>query len=126
MSDRARGAGSDFFETVPSGADLYFLSNVLHDWDDEDCLRILRTVRRAMDAESRLVVVERVLDVPARSATESRDLAFVDLHMLVMFGARERTMAEYDALLQGAGFRPGELIGPGMSWNLIESGPAAH
>ena len=126
LSDRAHGAGSDFFESVPSGADLYFLSNVLHDWDDEDCLRILRTIRRAMDAESRLVVVERVLDVPARSATESRDLAFVDLHMLVMFGARERTMAEYDALLQDAGFRPGELIGPGMSWNLIESAPAAH
>jgi len=124
LSERAHGIGADFFESVPSGADVYFLSNVLHDWDDADCLRILRTVRDAMDAESRLVVVERLLDVPGRSAAEARDLAFVDLHMLVMFGARERTMAEYDALLAAAGFTPGALIGPGMSWNLIETRPA--
>ena len=124
LSERAHGVGSDFFEAVPSGADVYFLSNVLHDWDDDDCRRILRTIRSAMDAESRLVVVERLLAVPGRSATDARDLAFVDLHMLVMFGARERTMAEYDALLEDAGFRPGELIGPGMSWNLIETRPA--
>jgi hypothetical protein len=121
LSDRAHGVGSDFFASVPSGADVYFLSNVLHDWDDDDCLRILRTLRSAMDAESRLVVVERLLGVPGRSATDARDLAFVDLHMLVMFGARERTMAEYDSLLVAAGFRPGVLIGPGMSWNLIET-----
>ena len=124
LSDRAHGVGSDFFDAVPSGADVYFLSNVLHDWDDDDCRRILRTIRSAMDAESRLVVVERLLAVPGRSATDARDLAFVDLHMLVMFGARERTKAEYDALLEDAGFRPGELIGPGMSWNLIETRPA--
>jgi hypothetical protein len=124
LSDRAHGVGTDFFESVPSGADAYFLSNVLHDWDDDDCLRILRTVRSAMDAQSRLVLVERLLGVPGRSATEARDLAFVDLHMLVMFGARERTKAEYDALLVEAGFGPGELIGPGLSWNLIETRPA--
>ena len=124
LSDRAHGVGGDFFQSVPSGADVYFLANVLHDWDDGDCLRILRTVRSAMDAESRLVLVERLLGVPGRTATESRDLAFVDLHMLVMFGARERTMAEYDALLAEAGFAPAELIGPGMSWNLVGTRPA--
>jgi DNA-binding transcriptional ArsR family regulator len=124
LSDRAHGVGTDFFESVPSGADVYFLSNVLHDWDDDDCLRILRTVRAAMDADSRLVLVERLLGVPGRSAAEVRDLTFVDLHMLVMFGARERTKAEYDALLVEAGFRRGELIVPELSWNLIETQPA--
>ena len=107
LSDRAHGVGCDFFDSVPSGADVYFLSNVLHDWDDESCARILRTVRSAMDAGSRLVVVERLLGVPGRSPAEARDLAFLDLHMLVMFGARERTMAEYDVLLADAGFGPG-------------------
>ncbi len=125
LSERAHGVASDFFASVPSGADVYFIANVLHDWDDDDCLRILRTVRRAMDAESRLVVVERLLDVPGRPPTEARDLAFVDLHMLVMFGARERTMAEYDALLVESGFEPGHLIGPGRSWNLVQTRPAA-
>jgi hypothetical protein len=76
-----------------------------------------------MDDHARLVVVERLLDVPGRSATESRDLAFVDLHMLVMFGARERTEAEYAALLADAGFGAAPMIGPQMSWNLIEARP---
>ena len=124
LSDRAHAVGTDFFESVPSGAEVYFLSNVLHDWDDDDCLRILRTVRSAMDTGSRLVIVERLLGVPGRSATEARDLAFLDLHMLVMFGARERTKSEYDALLADAGFRTGELIGPELSWNLVETQPA--
>ena len=126
LSDRAHGIGSDFFDSVPSGADVYFLSNVLHDWDDESCRRILRTVRSAMDAGSRVVVVERLLGIPGRPPDEARDLAFVDLHMLVMFGARERTKEEYDVLLAEAGFGPGELIGAGMSWNLIVAHPAPH
>ena len=98
------GVGCDFFESVPEGADVYFLSNVLHDWDDEDCRRILRTIRKGMSEGSRLVVVERVLGAPGRSAAQVRDLALVDLHMLVAFGARERTEAEYDELLVAAGF----------------------
>src|SRR4051794_10390212 len=126
LGDRAHGVGCDFFESVPSGADVYFLSNVLHDWDTDSCRRILRTVRSAMDAQSRLVVVERLLDVPGRSPTDTRDLAFVDLHMLVMFGARERTKEEYDVLFAAAGFGPGDLIGPEMSWNLVVTSPASH
>jgi hypothetical protein len=126
LSDRAHGVGSDFFDSVPSGADVYFLSNVLHDWDDESCRKILRTLRSSMDAGSRVVVVERLLGIPGRPPTEARDLAFVDLHMLVMFGACERTKEEYDVLLAEAGFGPGELIGPEMSWNLIVAHPAPH
>jgi len=126
LSDRAHGVGCDFFDAVPSGADVYFLSNVLHDWDDEDCRRILHTVRGAMDVDARLVVVEKLLGAPGRSPVEARDLAFVDLHMLVMFGARERTREEYDALLTATGFGPSELIGPGTrSWNLLQTRPAA-
>ena len=124
LADRAHGVGCDFFSGVPSGADVYLLSNVLHDWDDADCVRILRTVRAAMDDESRLVVVEKLLGVPGRSAGEERDLAFVDLHMLVMFGARERTLEEYDALLTEAGFRPGHVPATGTSWSVVVTGPA--
>jgi hypothetical protein len=124
LSERAHGLGCDFFESVPSGGDLYFLSNVLHDWDDDHCVTILRTVRRAMDDRSRLVVVERLLDAPGRSAAEVRDLAFLDLHMLVMFGARERTKAEYDALLSAAGFTPSRLASAQMAWNVLEARPA--
>jgi hypothetical protein len=120
LGDRAHGVAADFFASVPAGADLYLVSNVLHDWDDADCVAILRTVRAAMAPGARLLVVERVLDVEGRPFAATRDLHFVDLHMLVMFGARERTFAEYDALLTAAGFAPAALTGRGPDWNVIE------
>ena len=123
LGARAHGLGCDFFESVPEGADVYFLSNVLHDWDDEDCRRILRTIRQRM---SRELATGRRRAGARRPRTarphEVRDLAFVDLHMLVMFGARERTEEEYDELLAAAGFDRRELIDTGMSWNLIAAG----
>ena len=97
----------------------YLLSNVLHDWDDAEALSILRTVHDAMGPESRLLVVENVLDAPGRSVAEQRDVHLVDLHMLVMFGARERTRAEYDALLVAAGFEPAVLSPSPNTWNVL-------
>ena len=123
LGARAHGVGCDFFESVPEAADVYFLSNVLHDWDDEDCRRILRTIRKAMSEGSKLVVVERVLGAPGRSAGQVRDLALVDLHMLVAFGARERTEAEYAELLVASGFTGSELADTGTDWNVLEARP---
>jgi hypothetical protein len=120
LGERAHGVPADFFESVPAGGDLYLLSNVLHDWDDGECVAILRTVRAAMPAGSRLVIVEKLLDAP-RSFEDTRDLHFVDLHMLVMFGARERTKEEYDTLLTEAGFPAGSVPGTATSWNVLET-----
>lgn len=124
LGERAHGVGCDFFVSVPEGSDVYVLSNVLHDWDDHECGRILRTVRSAMRADSRLLLVEKLLDAPSRSEAETRDLALVDLHMLVMFGARERTLAEYDAVLLEAGFTSGVVPQDRMTWDVVEYRPA--
>jgi hypothetical protein len=91
----------DFFEAVPAGADAYLLSRVLHDWDDEDALRILRVVRDAMSAEARLLVVDAIL--PERAVDQPFAIR-MDLHMLLLLGARERTEAEFRDLLARAGF----------------------
>src|SRR5262249_27576084 len=115
--------GCDFFESVPGGGDVYTIANVLHDWDDDEALAILRTVRAAMPDHARLLVVEHVLDAPGRSFDALRDLHLVDLHMLVMFGARERTRAEYDALLTDAGFTTSRLAAPVSEWNVLEATP---
>jgi hypothetical protein len=120
LGERAHGVAADFFESVPAGGDLYLLSNVLHDWDDAECVAILTTVRAAMSEGARLLVVEKLLDAP-RSFEDSRDLHFLDLHMLVMFGARERTKEEYDTLLIEAGFPAGSVRGSATSWNVIET-----
>ncbi len=123
LADRARGEPADFFVAVPPGGDVYVLSNVLHDWDDPEATLVLRTVRTAMAPESRLLIVENVLDAPGRTVSQQRDVHLVDLHMLVMFGARERTKAEYDALLVPAGFQPAALMPSPNTWNVLETRP---
>lgn len=123
LADRARGVGCDFFTSLPGGADVYTMAHVLHDWTDEQCIQILRTVRAAMSPEARLLVLERALGAPGRPPAQERELHLLDLHMLVLFGARERTQAEYDVLLDAAGFTPSRLAGSG-DWNVLEARPA--
>jgi hypothetical protein len=123
LGARGHGVGCDFFASVPSGGDVYTIAHVLHDWTDAECVRILRTVRSAMPDDGRLLVVERVLGAPGRTPDQERDLHLLDLHMLVLFGARERTQAEYDVLLTAAGFSPSRLGGTG-DWNVLEARPA--
>ena len=101
LGERASCVVGDFFESVPAGADAYLLSRVLHDWDDEDALRILRVCREAMSADARLLVVDAIL--PERAVDQPFAIR-MDLHMLLMLGARERTEAEFRALLARAGF----------------------
>lgn len=93
--------GGDFFVEVPPGADCYVLSRVVHDWDDDDAVAILRTCRRAMPDSAILLLVEALL--PER-AVDSPAAIRMDLHMLAHVPGRERTAAEYAALLDAAGF----------------------
>ena len=69
------------------------------------------------------LTAEVFLDSPDRRFEEPRDLHLVDLHMLVMFGAQERTSAEYDALLLAGGFGPGALATTRHGWDVIEAQP---
>jgi hypothetical protein len=122
FGDRAHGQPSNFFVSVPSGGDVYILSNVLHDWDDADAISILQTTRRGMPAGAQLLVVENVLDAPDRTPEQQRDVHLVDLHMLLLFGARERAKAEYDTLFLAAGFAPAVLAPSPNTWNVLVTG----
>ncbi len=97
LSSRVGCVVGDFFVDVPSDADTYLLSRVLHDWDDPDATRILRTCRNRMQPGSRLLIVEAVL--PER-AVDNPAVTLMDLHMLLLLGARERTLREYSDLLR--------------------------
>jgi hypothetical protein len=97
--DRLRVVGGSFFDGVPSGGDAYLLRAILHDWPDEDCVRILEACRAAMGDSTRLLIIERDL------ADGLQEAALSDLNMLVGPGGRERTRAEYAALLARAGLR---------------------
>jgi len=122
LADRCDTAAADFFKSVPEGGDAYVLSSILHDWGDEDCLRILRVVHDAMAPGARLWILEKVLDPdPPRPAREQAELHLVDLHMLVLFAGRERTSDQYAVLLAAAGFDSPVVHVPEAPWTIIES-----
>jgi SAM-dependent methyltransferase len=100
LAGRAECVAGDFFAAVPAGADAYLLSRVIHDWPDDDAIRILRSCRAAMAPGARLLLVEAVLPERAADAPEAIRM---DLHMLILFGGRERTEREYARLLGAAG-----------------------
>lgn len=100
LGDRCSFAAGSFFEEVPAGADVYVLSKILHDWDDEPAGTVLRAVRSAMTPTSRLVLLESVI----APGDEPDPAKILDLHMLVALGGRERAEDEWRNLLSGNGF----------------------
>ena len=109
----------NFFDCVPTGADAYFLCGVLHDWDDDQAIKILKNCRQAMPKTSKLLLLEMV--VPSTDAADFSKL--LDLNMLVMNGGRERTSAEFSALLGRVGYRMTRIIPTAAPQSLIEAVP---
>jgi O-methyltransferase domain len=101
LLDRAELVAGSFFDDVPGGGDVYVLARVLHNWADEHAVAILHRVRQAMPDRARLIVLERFRSEGGGSVTT----AMVDLLMLGLMDGRQRTEAEYVALLDQAGFK---------------------
>jgi hypothetical protein len=128
LTDRCSTAVGDFFEAVPRGGDLYILSRILHDWSDEDAVRILRTCHASMGAGSSLLILEYLLDERSTGAP-ARAAAVMDLYMLSLFGAtggHERTAAEFGSLLERAGFVTTRQVSLRSGVAAIEAAPAAE
>jgi len=104
---RCRMVGGDIFDNVPEGADAHVLKSILHDWDNERVMVILKNCCAALAEGGTLLIIERIL--PERAA-EDPETVIMDLQMLVMTGGRERKVDEYRALLSAAGFRLNQII----------------
>lgn len=100
VAERCRLVEGSFFEEVPGGGDAYLLKFILHDWLDEECARILERCRAAMKPGSSLLVLERIL--PERATPENLGSFMADMEMMVAVGGRERTLSEFERLLNGA------------------------
>jgi hypothetical protein len=126
LAHRASVVAGSFFETVPQDHALYVLKNVLHDWEDADCVRILRQVRAAMGASSRLLIVERVLPVKVADSPADRQFELMDLNMMVTAGGRERTLGEYIDLLSRCGFEAAaaQPLGGANRFSVLEASPS--
>jgi hypothetical protein len=110
---RARGVASrvelspgSFFDEVPRGAQAYVLKNILHDWDDERCVRILRVCRAAMEPGARVLVCDAIVEVD----TDEALAALADLQMMmVCCEGRERGRADFGRLFRESGFELGRV-----------------
>jgi hypothetical protein len=121
LAGRCDFVGGDFFTRVPAGADAYLLKWIIHDWDDSHSIAILRTCRRAMAPDSRLLIIERL--IPPRNEL-ALDAVFGDVAMLVHTGGRERTEAEYRALLEAADLRLVQTVATDTPYSVLEAVPA--
>jgi hypothetical protein len=119
VNDRCKVVAGSFFDSVPDGADAYLMRAVIHDWDDASALAILTTCRRAMKADAKLLLVERLVEAP----NDGLITKFSDLNMLVSPGGQERTYDEYTALCRKAGFATRRAVPAGPQFQIIEADP---
>ena len=123
FTDRLELRAGDFFEEIPRGGDVYVLSRILHDWSDEEAEQILRTCRRSVSSTSRLLLLEQVAqEATSLDQSSKLELAMKDLNMLVLVGGKERTVADYQRLLEAAGFRL-EHVHTGEACDVLEARP---
>jgi SAM-dependent methyltransferase len=116
VADRAEFVAGDFFESVPAGGDAYLMKLIIHDWDEERAVKILKNCHSAMADGGRLLLIESV--VPA--GNEPSFSKGMDLQMLIMTGGRERTEAEYRELLAAGGFILTRVIPTESPMSIIE------
>lgn len=120
-TSRCRIAAGDFFEGVPEGGDAYILKYIVHDWNDERAVTILRNCRNAMTANGRVLLVETVVPPPG----EPHLATLQDVEMLVVLGSRERTEGEYAALLDEAGLRLRRVVPTAGHLSIVEARPSS-
>ena len=119
VADRCETVPGDFFQAVPAGGDAYVMKWIIHDWEDEKAIKILKNCREHMQPNNRLIVVDCVVpenDEPDFSKT-------FDLNMMVMTGGKERTAAEFRELLAAAGFKLLRVIPTDVPTCIVEAQP---
>ena len=120
VEERVTIEPGDFFERVPAGGDIYLLSHIIHDWNEDQCLTILGHCRNVIKPDGLLLIVETVLptgDTPHQGKVQ-------DMVMMVIPGGQERTEAEYASLLGMAGFRLSRVVPTESVVSVVEAVPA--
>lgn len=123
VEDRCTRVTGSFFDAIPGAADAYLLKSVLHDWNDDPAVRILRNCRRAMAPHARLFVIERIAPEHFSASPRDQGVARSDLNMLVGTGGRERTQTQYRELLDAAELRITRSLSLGEPYHVIECAP---
>ena len=125
VADRCDAVAGDFFTKVPGNADAYLLKHVIHDWDDDRAVAILKCCRRAMGPAAKLVIVEGVYPARVDRSDECRGAAANDVNMLVCTGGRQRSASEFRGLYTAAGLALTRIIPTEVPWASLIEGEAA-
>jgi hypothetical protein len=116
-ASRCEFVSGNFFSSVPVGGDAYLLKNIIHDWDDERAVKILRKIKQSMETDGRVLLVETVV-----TPGNEPDLAkLLDIEMLVSPGGKERTAHEYRQLFAAAGLRLTRIVPTKSPYSVIEA-----
>jgi ubiquinone/menaquinone biosynthesis C-methylase UbiE len=119
LSERCKFIKGDFFQKVPKGGDLYLLRVVLHDWDDDAAIKILENCRKSMNNNGKIIIIEKVImDNNYKTSTY-----LGDIHMLLSLTGKERSVDEYEALLNKSGFQLRRFITTNTPYSIIEGSP---
>ena len=124
LSERCEVVAGSFFDGIPAGCDVHVLKSIVHNWDDERSVVILEASRRALPADGRLLLVERVMPERLTGDSHERRVVRSDLNMLVNHAGRERTQAEFEALLALSGFAARRFHPLAVGFSLVEAAPA--
>ena len=116
IAERCSFAGGDMFESVPRGGDAYVMKYILHNWDDEHCVKLLTNCREAMNAGGRILVADSVVP-PAEKPDWGK---LLDIQMMVVVPGKERTKEEFAALFKRAGLKLTRIIPTKCPLSLIE------
>jgi hypothetical protein len=119
IRDRVESVVGDFFKAVPPGGDAYIMKNIIHDWDDDRAIVILKNIRTALEdrRDGRVVLLEAV--IPPGNQPDFGKL--IDLEMLLMPGGRERTADEFESLFSRAGFTLARIVPTESPLSVIEA-----
>jgi hypothetical protein len=118
--DRCELVAGDIFASVPFGGDVYLLSRVLQDWDDKACVRLLENCRRAMSEPARLLILDRVIPEDGSALLPM----LWDLHLLMISGGAERTLAGYASIVDKAGLRIERIIDLPLEMSILVAAPS--
>ena len=105
IAERCRLESGNFFESVPQGGDAYIMKYILHDWNDEECVKILTNCRAAMNEKGKILVVDNVI-APGNNPSWGK---LLDIQMLII-GGRERTKNEFAAMFTEAGLKLTRIV----------------
>jgi hypothetical protein len=119
LSSRCRTESGDFFKSVPAAGDAYIMKHIIHDWDDERAVAILKNIRQGLGGKQngRVLLIEAVI----QSGNQPDVMKLIDLEMLLAPGGRERTADEYKAVFARAGFEMTRVVPTESPLSVIEA-----